>query len=249
MPQVYKYNKNYYFPNNVRIANQDPIMYNQNFNPKEKFTYNDNGNEWKQGEGIFSSIPTLFKSAVNFVKDNKDTIGAVATVGSAINSISRAKQSADELRQIKRIQDLRDELRQSNINSELNKNNPEKPKLPTISKSHAQKAIDEIAASMARIDKEELRQERLSSEAKKDVVRLQETKKLKGINIATIKKCIKFDDYKHCLYCIDIKHHDNYTLNFRSHKPSVLKINKVSLSPYDDKRYILGDGIDTKPFE
>ena len=171
MPQVYKYNKNYYFPNNVRIANQDPIMYNQNFNPKEKFTYNDNGNEWKQGEGIFSSIPTLFKSAVNFVKDNKDTIGAVATVGSAINSISRAKQSADELRQIKIIQDLRDELRQSNINSELNKNNPEKPKLPTISKSHAQKAIDEIAASMARIDKEELRQERLSSEAKKDVVR------------------------------------------------------------------------------
>ena len=164
MPQVYKYNKNYYFPNNVRIANQDPIMYNQNFNPKEKFTYNDNGNEWKQGEGIFSSLPSLFKTATNFIKDNKDTISTVATVGSAINSISRAKQAADELKQIKRIQDLRNELRQSNINSEINKSNPEKPKLPIISssrtassfdrrplassKTHAQKVIDDIASSM-----------------------------------------------------------------------------------------------------
>ena len=152
MPQVYKYNKNFYFPNNVRIINQDPILYNQNYNSKEKYILgNDNGDEWHSGEGIFSSLPSLFKTATNFIKDNKDTISTVATVGSAINSISRAKQAADELKQIKRIQELRNELRQSEINSEINKNNINNlnhSKLPTISKTHAQKVIDNIASSM-----------------------------------------------------------------------------------------------------
>ena len=40
-----------------------------------------------------------------------------------------------------------------------------------------------------------------------------------------------------------------YTLNSKKHEMYVNEVNKISMSPYDDKRYIEKDGITTRPFE
>ena len=39
-----------------------------------------------------------------------------------------------------------------------------------------------------------------------------------------------------------------YTLNSDKHYMFINEINKVSLSPFDDKRYICDNGIDTQPY-
>ena len=39
-----------------------------------------------------------------------------------------------------------------------------------------------------------------------------------------------------------------YTLNSDKHEMYVNEVNKISMSPFDDKRYILDNGIDTQPF-
>ena len=40
-----------------------------------------------------------------------------------------------------------------------------------------------------------------------------------------------------------ITKNDNYTIRSKNYKVSLCKINKISLSCYDDKRHILEDGI------
>jgi hypothetical protein len=77
---------------------------------------------------------------------------------------------------------------------------------------------------------------------------LKEEKKLKGIGKNTIKKDIKFDDYKYCLLNNKTKMNKMYTLNSNKHEMYVNEINKLSLNPFDDKRYICDNGIDTLPF-
>ena len=39
-----------------------------------------------------------------------------------------------------------------------------------------------------------------------------------------------------------------YTLNSDKHNMYINEVNKVSLNPFDDKRYICDDGITTLPF-
>ena len=77
---------------------------------------------------------------------------------------------------------------------------------------------------------------------------LSEEKKLKGIGKTTINKDIKFDDYKDCLFNNKTKMNKMYTMNSSKHKMFVNEVNKISMSPFDDKRYILDNGIDTQPF-
>ena len=77
---------------------------------------------------------------------------------------------------------------------------------------------------------------------------LSEEKKLKGIGRATIRKDIKFKDYKDCLFKNKTKMNKMFTLNSDKHKMYVNEVNKVSMSPFDDKRFILDNGIDTQPF-
>ena len=71
---------------------------------------------------------------------------------------------------------------------------------------------------------------------------------MKGIGRATIRKDIKFKDYKDCLFKNKTKMNKMFTLNSDKHKMYVNEVNKVSMSPFDDKRYILDNGIDTQPF-
>ncbi|MCG7891854.1 MAG: hypothetical protein N0C80_16560 [Candidatus Thiodiazotropha endolucinida] len=77
---------------------------------------------------------------------------------------------------------------------------------------------------------------------------LSEEKKLKGISKTTIKKDIKFNDYKDCLFNNETKMNKMYTLNSDKHEMFLNEINKISLSPFDDKRYICDDGINTQPY-
>ena len=78
--------------------------------------------------------------------------------------------------------------------------------------------------------------------------KVEEEKKLKGIGKTTIKKDIKFDDYKDCLFNNKTKMNKMYTLNSNKHEMFVNEVNKISMSPFDDKRYICDDGIDTIPY-
>ncbi|XP_076665104.1 uncharacterized protein LOC143367321 [Andrena cerasifolii] len=75
-----------------------------------------------------------------------------------------------------------------------------------------------------------------------------DTKKAKGVKTNVIARTITFDDYAQCLQkeiemvrrqsCIRSKLHNVYT---------ILK-SKIAQSPYDNKRYIIPDSVDTLPW-
>ena len=68
-------------------------------------------------------------------------------------------------------------------------------------------------------------------------------KKAKGIKKIVIKKDIKHQDYKDTLFNKKQIHNKMNTIRSINHQLSSYNINKVSLSCFDDKRYILQDGI------
>ena len=70
-----------------------------------------------------------------------------------------------------------------------------------------------------------------------------ELKKCKGIKKCVVKKTMRFENYKKCLFD-GIKVYRNQLL-FRStkHKIKTLEVNKLALSREDDKRVIEGNGI------
>ena len=72
-----------------------------------------------------------------------------------------------------------------------------------------------------------------------------EEKTAKGIKKNIIKNIIKYRDYKETLINNTQMHHKMKTIRSQNHQIKSYEINKVSLSCYDDKRYILADGIHT----
>lgn len=74
------------------------------------------------------------------------------------------------------------------------------------------------------------------------------TKKAKGIKKSVIEKGIRFEDYKECLE-EKINHYASMNM-IRSYRHNLYSVElfKSSLSPNDDKRYILEDGINTLPW-
>jgi hypothetical protein len=74
---------------------------------------------------------------------------------------------------------------------------------------------------------------------------LAEIRKAKGVKKIAVKKQISFEDYHRCL----VDHTEKLTTFqlFRSNKHTIstVKQTKLSLSPFDDKRHILNDGIHT----
>lgn len=74
------------------------------------------------------------------------------------------------------------------------------------------------------------------------------TKKAKGIKSYVIKSKITFEDYVDCLFNnTEMSHRQN---SIRSFGHVVFSINqqKTSLSPYDDKRFLLQDSVKTLPW-
>ena len=75
-----------------------------------------------------------------------------------------------------------------------------------------------------------------------------EDKKLKGISRNTVKQTLKFDHYKKCL--IDGITHLASMIMFRSdlHIVKTIQIQKIAMTQFDDKRYLMNDGITSLPF-
>ena len=70
-----------------------------------------------------------------------------------------------------------------------------------------------------------------------------DSKKAKGVKKNVFKKGISRRDYLHVLNQSKVMHHKMKTIRSDCHQISSYEINKISLSPFDDKRYILSDGI------
>lgn len=68
-------------------------------------------------------------------------------------------------------------------------------------------------------------------------------KTAKGIKKSIIKKNINHNDYKETLMNNQQMHHEMRTIRSDCHKLNSYNINKVLLSCFDDKRYLLEDGI------
>ncbi|XP_078350639.1 uncharacterized protein LOC144635401 [Oculina patagonica] len=72
---------------------------------------------------------------------------------------------------------------------------------------------------------------------------LQVGKTAKGIKKSVIKKDITHENYKETLFNKTQMHHTMKTIRSQGHQLGSYEINKISLSCFDDKRYILDDGL------
>ena len=70
-----------------------------------------------------------------------------------------------------------------------------------------------------------------------------ENKTAKGVRKNIIKRDLSLADYRDTLMNCKTMRHKMRTIRSEYHQISSYQINKVSLSPFDDKRYILDDGI------
>ena len=73
----------------------------------------------------------------------------------------------------------------------------------------------------------------------------EENKKYKGIKKMVIEKSIDHEDYKTCLFEQEEQRRKMNIIRAYNHVVYTETINKVALSPFDDKRYILEDKINT----
>ena len=73
----------------------------------------------------------------------------------------------------------------------------------------------------------------------------QEKKTAKGIKKSVVKNSIKHEDYKTTLFGKISQIHTMVQIRSFGHELYTVKLKKTSLSPYDDKRYILENGCDT----
>ncbi|KAK3715795.1 hypothetical protein QZH41_001223 [Actinostola sp. cb2023] len=70
-------------------------------------------------------------------------------------------------------------------------------------------------------------------------------KKAKGIKKYVIKNNLRHEDYKHTLFEKEILRCDIHLLQSKNHEIHGTRVNKITLSPFDSKRYISDDGIHT----
>ena len=75
-----------------------------------------------------------------------------------------------------------------------------------------------------------------------------EKKKAKGVKKNVIKQEIRHADYRDCVYNYKKYVHPMNTIRSEKHKLYTMTQNKTTLSTYEDKRYILDDGINMLPY-
>ena len=68
-----------------------------------------------------------------------------------------------------------------------------------------------------------------------------ESKKCKGVKNSVVKKSITHEDYKKCLFSGKQQLRKMNVIRSHKHYIYMEEVNKVSLSPHDDKRHILED--------
>ena len=69
-----------------------------------------------------------------------------------------------------------------------------------------------------------------------------ESKKCKGVKKSVIKKSISHDDYKKCLFSRKEQLRTMNVIISHMHNIYSEEVNKIALSPHDDKRHIVEDG-------
>ena len=67
-----------------------------------------------------------------------------------------------------------------------------------------------------------------------------ESNTAKGVNIAT-----DFNEFRDILFNNKVVRHKMKRIQSKKHKLETCEINKISLSVFDDKRFVLNDGIHT----
>ena len=73
-------------------------------------------------------------------------------------------------------------------------------------------------------------------------------KKAKGVKDSVIKKQIKHEQYKTALFKKEQMWHGMKMLRSEGHEIYGIHVNKISLSPFDSKRWIADDGVNTKAY-
>ena len=73
-------------------------------------------------------------------------------------------------------------------------------------------------------------------------------KKAKGVKKSVVKKRIMHKQYKETLFGKEQLWHGMNILRSEGHEIYGMHLNKISLSPFDSKRWIGGDGIRTKAY-
>ena len=73
----------------------------------------------------------------------------------------------------------------------------------------------------------------------------EENKKCKGVTKSVIKKSIKHEDYKNCLFTQTKQLRKMKQIRSYDHEIYTEEVNKVALCSNDDKRHILDDKIHT----
>jgi len=70
----------------------------------------------------------------------------------------------------------------------------------------------------------------------------------KGVKNNVVKKQIMHEQYKETLFSVKQQRHGMNILRSEGHEIYGMHINKISLSPFDSKRWIGEDGIHTKAY-
>ena len=73
-------------------------------------------------------------------------------------------------------------------------------------------------------------------------------RKAKGVKKNVIKKKIKHEQYKNVLFKKEQMWHGMKMLRSDGHEIYGIHVNKISLSPFDSKRWIADDGVNTKAY-
>ena len=71
---------------------------------------------------------------------------------------------------------------------------------------------------------------------------------LKGVSKSYVKKNIKHKDYINCLHKKTLSIANQIWIAQDSHKLFTIKQSKIALTPFDDKRFILEDGIHSRAY-
>ena len=70
-----------------------------------------------------------------------------------------------------------------------------------------------------------------------------ESSTTKGVNIAT-----EFNEFKDVLFNKKVIRHKMKRMQAKTHKIGTYEIDKISLSCFDDKKYVLDDGVNTSAY-
>ena len=73
-------------------------------------------------------------------------------------------------------------------------------------------------------------------------------RKAKGVKKNVVKKQIKHEQYKQVLFSKEQMWHGMNILRSEGHEIYGMHVNKISLSPFDSKRWIADDGVSTKAY-